>query len=84
MSKMSELDMAAEALASVVVGNTIAWLRDGEPIPDMIAFATIEAIRCASKHGPDEVPYVVGHAVSLALSQMQTLSDDMHSSHVVH
>ena len=84
MSTMSELDMAVEDLASVVLENTIEWLSDGEPIPDMVAFVAIEAVQCAFEHDPNDLPYVIGHAISLVLSQMQTLNEDIHTPHVVH
>ena len=77
MSKMSELDLAIDAVVDVVIDRTEEWIRDGEAIDDMVAFITIEVVDAIFtgkvKVHADDVPFVIGYATSRSLVEAKLL-----------
>ena len=77
MSKMSELDLAIDAVVEIAIGRTTEWISDGEAIDDMVAFMAIEVIDAIFtgkvKVDADDVPFVIGYATSRSLVEAKLL-----------
>ncbi len=77
MSEMSRIDALIDEVVDFVIDSTEEWVRDGEAIDDMVAFIGIEVTDAVfSKKATmeaDDMPYVIGHAISRALVEAKLL-----------
>lgn len=77
MSEMSNIDLVIDAIVEIAIDRTTEWVCDGESIDDMVAFMAIEVIDAIFtgkvKVKADDVPFVIGYAISRALIEAKLL-----------